>query len=59
MQKVVLPSDKPQDHACEKQNLFELKEDNPLQIARINESSKFVSHRAKMLGQFDSMKDSH
>ena len=28
-------------------------------IARINESSKFVSHRARMSGEFDSRKDSH
>ena len=51
MQKVVLPSHKLRDHAYEQQNLFTLEEGNP--------SSKFVSHRTRMLRLFDSRKDSY
>ena len=29
------------------------------EIAKINESSRFVSHRGRMSGEFDSRKDSH
>ena len=59
MQKEVLLSYKLRDHAYEYQNLFELKEDNLSEkLPESVELSRFVSHRARMSGEFDSRKDS-
>ena len=58
-QKEVLLSHKLQDHAYEYQNPFELKEDNITEKLRESiELSRFVSHRARMSGEYDSKKDS-
>ena len=65
MQKEVLLSHKVQDHTYEYKNPFRLKEDNFSQRHYQNQSShpgfetsRFVSHRARMPGEFDSRKDS-
>ena len=58
-QKEVLPSHKLRHHAYEK-NPFRLKEDKPLteKLPKSIDSSRFVSHRARIAGEFDSRKDS-
>ena len=59
VQKEVLPQHKLRDHAYEYYNPFGLKEDNISQrLPESIESSRFVSHRARMSGEFDSRKDS-
>ena len=59
MQKEVVPSHKPQGHAYEYQNPVGLKEDNLSEkLPQSIESSRFVSHRERISGEFDSRKDS-
>ena len=58
MQKEVLPllTARP----CMYQNPLELKEESLTEkLPESTESSKFVSHRARVSGEFDSKKDSH
>ena len=58
VQKEVLLSHKLRDHAYEYQNPFKLKEDNLTEkLPESIESSRFVSYRARMSGEFDSRKD--
>ena len=52
VQKEVLPSHKLRDHAYEGRYLLTEK------LRESIESSRFVSHRARMPGEFDSKKDS-
>ena len=59
VQKEVLLSHKLRDHAYEYQNPIKLKKDNLSEkLPQSIESSRFVSHRARMSGEFDSRKDS-
>ena len=60
VQKEVLTSHQQQDHAYEWQNPFGLKEDTPLteKLPESIESSRFVSHRVGLSGEFYSRKDS-
>ena len=59
-QKEFLPSYKLRNHAYEQQNPFGLKEESLLtkKIPESIESSRFVSHRERMSGDFDSRKNS-
>ena len=60
MQQEIVLSHKLLEHVYEQQNPFRLKEDNPLQKKRQSlESSKFLSHRSRISGELDSVKDSH
>ena len=61
VQKQVLPLRKLQDQVYESWNPFGLKADNSFteKLSESIESSEFVSHRAKMSGEFDSRKDSY
>ena len=61
MQQEVVLSHKLLEHVYEQQNPFRLKEDNLLQKKKLQslESSKFLSHRSRISGELDSMKDLH
>ena len=60
MQQEVVLSHKLLEHVYEQENPFTLKEDNPLQKKLQSlESSKFLSHRSRISGELDSVKDSH
>ena len=61
MQQEVVLSHKLLEHVYEQENPFRLKEDSPLQKKKLQslESSKFLSHRSRISGELDSMKDLH